>query len=71
MHSFARYLLVFAVVAAGSAFGQAIVLKDGNRVFSSEFSINPEAYWMEACNVAWINGFNIFSAIITLSKAFL
>lgn len=42
MHSFARYLLVFAVVAAGSAFGQAIVLKDGNRVFSSEFSINPE-----------------------------
>jgi tetratricopeptide (TPR) repeat protein len=42
MHSFARFLLVFAVVAAGSAFGQAIVLKDGNRVFSSEFSINPE-----------------------------
>ena len=39
MHSFARFLLVFAVVAAGSAFGQAIVLKDGNRVFSSEFSI--------------------------------
>ena len=42
MHSFARFLLVFAVVAAGSAFGQAIVLKDGNRVFSSEFSISPE-----------------------------
>ncbi|MHB1082324.1 MAG: tetratricopeptide repeat protein [Prosthecobacter sp.] len=42
MHSFARLLLVFAVVAAGSAFGQAIVLKDGNRVFSSEFSISPE-----------------------------
>lgn len=42
MHSFARFLLVFAFVAAGSAFGQAIVLKDGNRVFSSEFSINPE-----------------------------
>ena len=39
MHSFARFLLIFAVVAAGSAFGQAIVLKDGNRVFSSEFSI--------------------------------
>jgi len=39
MHSFARFLLIFAVVAAGSAYGQAIVLKDGNRVFSSEFSI--------------------------------
>ena len=39
MHSFARFLLTFAIVAAGSAFGQAIVLKDGNRVFSSEFSI--------------------------------
>ena len=42
MHSFARFLLLFAVVAAGSAFGQAIVLKDGNRVFSSEFSIQPD-----------------------------
>ncbi|MDI1311008.1 tetratricopeptide repeat protein [Prosthecobacter sp.] len=42
MHSFARFLFIFAVVAAGSAFGQAIVLKDGNRVFSSEFSISPE-----------------------------
>lgn len=42
MHSFARFLLAFAVLAAGSAFGQAIVLKDGNRVFSSEFSISPE-----------------------------
>lgn len=42
MHSFARFLFIFAVVAAGSAFGQAIVLKDGNRVFSSEFTINPE-----------------------------
>lgn len=39
MQSFARFLLLFAVFAAGSAFGQAIVLKDGNRVFSSEFSI--------------------------------
>jgi tetratricopeptide (TPR) repeat protein len=39
MRSFARFLIVFAVVAAGSAFGQAIVLKDGNRVFSSEFAI--------------------------------
>lgn len=39
MHLFARFLIVFAVLAAGSAFGQAIVLKDGNRVFSSEFSI--------------------------------
>lgn len=39
MHSFARFLIIFAVVTAGSAFGQAIVLKDGNRVFSSEFSI--------------------------------
>lgn len=42
MHSFARFLIIFAVMAAGSAFGQAIVLKDGNRVFSSEFTINPE-----------------------------
>ena len=42
MRSFARFLVIFAVVAAGSAFGQAIVLKDGNRVFSSEFSISPE-----------------------------
>jgi len=42
MHSFARFLFIFAFVAAGSAFGQAIVLKDGNRVFSSEFTINPE-----------------------------
>ena len=39
MHSFARFLIIFVVCAAGSAFGQAIVLKDGNRVFSSEFSI--------------------------------
>lgn len=31
--------LVFSLLAAGSAFGQAIVLKDGNRVFSSEFTI--------------------------------
>jgi tetratricopeptide (TPR) repeat protein len=30
---------VFSLLAAGSAFGQAIVLKDGNRVFSSEFTI--------------------------------
>jgi tetratricopeptide (TPR) repeat protein len=42
MHSFARFFIIFAVVAAGSAFGQAIVLKDGNRVFSSEFTISPE-----------------------------
>ncbi|WP_395745600.1 tol-pal system YbgF family protein [Prosthecobacter sp.] len=42
MHSFARFLLLISLVAAGSAFGQAIVLKDGNRVFSSEFSITPE-----------------------------
>ena len=39
MRSFARLLTIFAVLAAGSAFGQAIVLKDGNRIFSSEFSI--------------------------------
>ena len=42
MLSFARFLIIFAFMAAGSAFGQAIVLKDGNRVFSSEFSISPE-----------------------------
>jgi tetratricopeptide (TPR) repeat protein len=42
MRSFARLLSVFAVLVAGSAFGQAIVLKDGNRVFSSEFSIQPD-----------------------------
>ncbi|OYW70949.1 MAG: hypothetical protein B7Z37_29165 [Verrucomicrobia bacterium 12-59-8] len=39
MPSFARLLIVFTVLAAASAYGQAIVLKDGNRVFSSEFSI--------------------------------
>lgn len=32
-------LLTFLAAVAGSAFGQAIVLKDGNRIFSSEFSI--------------------------------
>ncbi|WP_395751878.1 tol-pal system YbgF family protein [Prosthecobacter sp.] len=42
MRSFARFILAFAFVAASSAFGQAIVLKDGNRVFSSEFSIQPD-----------------------------
>lgn len=42
MRLFARVLFVVAFVAAGSAFGQAIVLKDGNRVFSSEFSIQPD-----------------------------
>ncbi len=42
MRSFARILSVLAVLVAGSAFGQAIVLKDGNRVFSSEFSIQPD-----------------------------
>lgn len=42
MRSFARFLFALAFVAAGSAYGQAIVLKDGNRVFSSEFSIQPD-----------------------------
>ncbi len=42
MRSFARLLFALAFVAAGSAYGQAIVLKDGNRVFSSEFSIQPD-----------------------------
>ncbi|MBL9178015.1 MAG: hypothetical protein JNM65_08125 [Verrucomicrobiaceae bacterium] len=38
MRTFAL-LITFLTVVAGSAFGQAIVLKDGNRIFSSEFSI--------------------------------
>lgn len=33
-------LFSLVVIASGSALGQAIVLKDGSRVFSSEFSIN-------------------------------
>jgi len=39
MRTFALILSVFAVIAAGSASGQALVLKDGNRIFSSEFSL--------------------------------
>ncbi len=39
MRTFALILSLFVIVAAGSASGQAIVLKDGNRIFSSEFSI--------------------------------
>lgn len=39
MRTFALILSIFAVTVAGSAFGQAIVLKDGNRIFSSEFSL--------------------------------
>ncbi len=38
-------LLVFSVLslcAAGSASAQAIVLKDGSKIFSNEFTINPE-----------------------------
>lgn len=38
MRTFALIFSFFAAVA-GSALGQAIVLKDGNRVFSSEFTI--------------------------------
>jgi len=38
MRTFAL-LITFLSAVAGSAFGQAIVLKDGNRIFSSEFSI--------------------------------
>jgi len=38
MRTFALIFSFFAAVA-GSAMGQAIVLKDGNRVFSSEFTI--------------------------------
>ncbi len=33
------FILALSLLAAGSAFGQAIVLKDGNRIFSSEFSL--------------------------------
>ena len=33
------FVLAISLLAAGSAFGQAIVLKDGNRIFSSEFSL--------------------------------
>lgn len=39
MRTFALVFSVLAAFAAGSVHGQAIVLKDGNRVFSSEFSI--------------------------------
>ncbi len=40
MRTFACLLcLIFAVAVAGSAFGQAIVLKGGDRIFSSEFTI--------------------------------
>lgn len=39
MRTFALILSLVAVIAAGSASGQAIVLKDGNRIFSSEFSL--------------------------------
>lgn len=39
MRSFAPFLAVLALMVAGSAFGQAIVLKGGDRIFSSEFSI--------------------------------
>lgn len=36
---FALFVLAFALAAGGSAFGQAIVLKGGDRIFSSEFTI--------------------------------
>lgn len=39
MRSFAPLLALLAFVVTGSAFGQALVLKGGDRVFSSEFSI--------------------------------
>ncbi|MCB1275082.1 tetratricopeptide repeat protein [Prosthecobacter sp.] len=39
MRTFAFVFSLIAICIAGSAHGQAIVLKDGNRVFSSEFSI--------------------------------
>ncbi|MGV3659371.1 MAG: tetratricopeptide repeat protein [Prosthecobacter sp.] len=39
MRSFAPFLALLAFVVTSSAFGQALVLKGGDRVFSSEFSI--------------------------------
>lgn len=39
MRSFASLLALLAFMVAGSAFGQAIVLKGGDRIFSSEFTI--------------------------------
>ncbi|HEY1051243.1 MAG TPA: tetratricopeptide repeat protein [Prosthecobacter sp.] len=40
MRSFAPLLALLAFVVTGQAFGQALVLKGGDRVFSSEFSID-------------------------------
>lgn len=39
MRSFAPFFVFLAFVVSGSAFGQALVLKGGDRVFSSEFTI--------------------------------
>lgn len=39
MRSFAPFFAVLVLLVGGSAFGQAIVLKGGDRIFSSEFSI--------------------------------
>lgn len=39
MRSFAPFFILLAFAVTGSAFGQALVLKGGDRVFSSEFTI--------------------------------